>query len=54
MLFFIFLFIIFLAFLSIKRYKTFFNPFTLSLQYPLLFLTIPQIILDFSRFDLTD
>jgi hypothetical protein len=45
MLFFIFLFIIFLAFLSIKRYKTFFNPFTLSLQYPLLFLTIPQIIL---------
>lgn len=45
MIFFTLLFIIILVVKSIKRYKRLFNPFTLSIQIPLLFLTVPQTIL---------
>lgn len=45
MLFVILIFILFLCKKSILRYKRLFNPFTLTIQYPLLFIVIPQIIL---------
>lgn len=45
MLFFTLIFILFLCWRSVVRYKKLFNPFTLSIQYPLLFIVIPQIIL---------
>lgn len=45
MLFVTLIFIIFLCWRSVIRYRKLFNPFTLSIQYPLLFIVIPQIIL---------
>lgn len=39
------LFICFLCWRSIIRYEKIFNPFTLSVQYPLLFITVPQMVL---------
>lgn len=44
-LFIVLLFVIFLIYQSVRRYKKLFNPFTLSIQVPLLFLIIPQLIL---------
>ena len=44
MLFVTLIFIIFLCWRSVIRYRKLFNPFTLSIQYPLLFIVIPQII----------
>ena len=45
MLFITLLFIIYLCGRSIYRYKKVFNPFTLSIQYSLLFIVVPQSIL---------
>lgn len=45
MLFVVFFLTIILCRRSVVRYKKFFNPFTLSIQYPLLFIIVPQIIL---------
>lgn len=45
MLFVTLIFIIFLCWRSVIRYRKLFNPFTLSIQYSLLFIVIPQIIL---------
>lgn len=45
MLFCILIFTIFLSWISVTRYKKLFNPFTLSIQYPLFFITLPQVIL---------
>lgn len=44
-LFLVFLLVLFLIWRSVKRYQKLFNPFTLSIQIPLLFLIIPQLIL---------
>ena len=41
------IFLFFLCWRSFVRYKKLFNPFTLSIQYPLLFISIPQVILLF-------
>lgn len=41
----VFICTLFLSYLSYKRYKKFFNPFTLSIQIQLFFLIIPQLIL---------
>lgn len=43
-LFIVFFLTLFLIYFSVKRYNKLFNPFTLSLQIPLLFLIIPQLI----------